>query len=209
MGRPAPWIRAPKIYLYVLGQVLRHLEDMRRSNANVSAGKTFQGWAPRRKSLQNLPQNVQFARRHGGAPPGKPADRLREALVDEPGNRGGIVSRLDCGAEALVGQSRSHLGKDLQVRSAGLGLGNEQGDGGYGARQPGARVGFSPVRAPTRSDMHRRGAYAFRLSTSSSHNAALASLGMRQSPRGLTLTDPTLGPSGRQLRLNCWAKKRR
>ncbi len=35
-----------------------------------------------------------------------------------------------------------------------------------------------------------------------------ASLGMRRSPRGLTATLPTLGPSGRQLRLNCWEKKR-
>lgn len=31
---------------------------------------------------------------------------------------------------------------------------------------------------------------------------------MRQSPRGDSDTDPTLGPSGRQERLNCWAKKR-
>ena len=32
---------------------------------------------------------------------------------------------------------------------------------------------------------------------------------MRQSPRGERVTEPTFGPSGRQLRLNCWAKKRR
>ena len=38
---------------------------------------------------------------------------------------------------------------------------------------------------------------------------AQASLGIRQSPRGLRLTLPTFGPSGRQERLNCWAKKRR
>ena len=36
-----------------------------------------------------------------------------------------------------------------------------------------------------------------------------ASEGMRQSPLGERLTEPTLGPSGRQERLNCWAKKRR
>ena len=30
--------------------------------------------------------------------------------------------------------------------------------------------------------------------------------GMRRSPRGLTAAEPTLGPSGRQLRLNCCAK---
>lgn len=40
-------------------------------------------------------------------------------------------------------------------------------------------------------------------SHSFSHEAALASLGIRQSPRGLSDTDPTLGPSGRQERLNC------
>ena len=38
--------------------------------------------------------------------------------------------------------------------------------------------------------------------------AAQASLGIRQSPRGERVTLPTLGPSGRQLRLNCWAKNR-
>ena len=32
---------------------------------------------------------------------------------------------------------------------------------------------------------------------------------MRQSPRGERLTLPTFGPSGIQLRLNCWVKKRR
>ncbi len=36
-----------------------------------------------------------------------------------------------------------------------------------------------------------------------------ASLGIRQSPRGLREMLPTLGPSGRQERLNCWLKKRR
>ena len=41
------------------------------------------------------------------------------------------------------------------------------------------------------------------------HRALTASLGMRQSPRGLRLTLLTLGPSGRQERLNCWLKKRR
>jgi hypothetical protein len=40
------------------------------------------------------------------------------------------------------------------------------------------------------------------------HRAAWASLGMRQSPRGDKLTEPTFGPSGRQERLNWLAKKR-
>lgn len=46
-------------------------------------------------------------------------------------------------------------------------------------------------------------------SSSLSHSAADASLGIRQSPRGERATVPTLGPSGRQERLNCWEKKRR
>ena len=44
---------------------------------------------------------------------------------------------------------------------------------------------------------------------SASHMFLLASLGIRQSPRGDRETEPTFGPSGRQERLNCWAKKRR
>ena len=36
----------------------------------------------------------------------------------------------------------------------------------------------------------------------------IASEGMRQSPRGERLAEPTLGPSGTQDRLNCWEKKR-
>ena len=49
----------------------------------------------------------------------------------------------------------------------------------------------------------------YKFSSSSIHREATASLGIRQSPRGLRATEPTLGPSGRQLRLNCWEKKRR
>ena len=37
----------------------------------------------------------------------------------------------------------------------------------------------------------------------------MASDGIRQSPRGLRVTEPILGPSGIQERLNCWLKKRR
>src|SRR6516225_9516070 len=46
------------------------------------------------------------------------------------------------------------------------------------------------------------------LSTHFSHSAAAASLGMRQSPRGERLIEPTFGPSGRQERLNWLAKNR-
>ena len=41
------------------------------------------------------------------------------------------------------------------------------------------------------------------VSSSACHSAAEASLGIRQSPRGESAAEPTLGPSGRQLRLNC------
>ena len=40
------------------------------------------------------------------------------------------------------------------------------------------------------------------------HIAAEASLGMRQSPLGERDTEPTFGPSGMQLLLNCCEKKR-
>ena len=52
-------------------------------------------------------------------------------------------------------------------------------------------------------------ALPYRFSNSSNHSRATASDGIRQSPRGDRLTEPTFGPSGRQDRLNCWAKKRR
>ena len=49
----------------------------------------------------------------------------------------------------------------------------------------------------------------YNLSTSLSQIRAEASLGIRQSPRGLRLTPPVFTPSGAALRLNCWVKKRR
>jgi len=48
----------------------------------------------------------------------------------------------------------------------------------------------------------------FDYSNEFSHTAATASDGIRQSPRGESATLPTFTPSGRQERLNCWAKKR-
>ena len=45
-------------------------------------------------------------------------------------------------------------------------------------------------------------------SISSSHALAVASSGIRQSPRGERLTLPTFGPGGRVERLNCWLMKR-
>ena len=49
----------------------------------------------------------------------------------------------------------------------------------------------------------------YKSSHSFNHNVLQASLGIRQSPRGESDTLPTLGPSGRQERLNCCEKKRR
>ena len=46
-------------------------------------------------------------------------------------------------------------------------------------------------------------------SSSASQSAADASDGIRQSPRGERVTEPTFGPSGMQERLNCCEKKRR
>ena len=43
----------------------------------------------------------------------------------------------------------------------------------------------------------------FNVSSSACHRFIFASLGIRQSPRGEKATEPTLGPSGRQFRLNC------
>ena len=49
----------------------------------------------------------------------------------------------------------------------------------------------------------------YNVSSSFSHMAALASLGILRSPLGDTATEPTLGPSGRQDLLNCWVKNLR
>ena len=51
--------------------------------------------------------------------------------------------------------------------------------------------------------------YYSMLSISFSQTLAEASLGIRQSPRGESVTVPTFGPSGRHDRLNCCAKNRR
>lgn len=48
--------------------------------------------------------------------------------------------------------------------------------------------------------------YDYSASHCFSQRAETASDGIRQSPRGDSVTVPTFGPSGRQERLNCWAK---
>ena len=65
------------------------------------------------------------------------------------------------------------------------------------------------IRWPRFGDWREKVPAYSRPSSSSCHNAATASDGIRQSPRGDRATEPTLGPSARQLRLNCWEKKRR
>ena len=51
--------------------------------------------------------------------------------------------------------------------------------------------------------------HAFSASISSSQMRAQASEGILRSPRGETATEPTFGPSGRQLLLNCCEKNLR
>ena len=62
---------------------------------------------------------------------------------------------------------------------------------------------------PSVSSAHTPASPVHILSIVSSHILLQASLGMRRSPLGEMATEPTLGPSGRQERLNCWLKKRR
>ena len=68
---------------------------------------------------------------------------------------------------------------------------------------------FSKYKAVLAAAIHSLRLFFYSFSKSASQTAAEASDGIRQSPRGESVTDPTLGPSGKQLRLNCWAKKRR
>ena len=69
--------------------------------------------------------------------------------------------------------------------------------------------GFRPVGGPGNGDWRGRRLFYSSVSSSACQRFIFASLGIRQSPRGDMATVPTLGPSGRQLRLNCWLKKRR
>lgn len=71
---------------------------------------------------------------------------------------------------------------------------------------------FNKLKCPTGFPADRALCFAYAVYSSSSSARkplASASLGMRQSPRGDSATEPTFTPSGRQLRLNCWLKKRR
>ena len=70
---------------------------------------------------------------------------------------------------------------------------------------PTARGAAGPRRKATGSSVPDHSS----VSSSACHSAAEASLGIRQSPRGDRAAVPTLGPSGTQLRLNCWEKNRR
>lgn len=69
---------------------------------------------------------------------------------------------------------------------------------------------FPPIQNPSQASAATYDSTEDEIASSSfSQRPAQASLGMRQSPLGDSVTEPTLGPSGRQERLNCWAKKRR
>ena len=59
------------------------------------------------------------------------------------------------------------------------------------------------LRGPRSGDWRGKHLPYSRPSSSSIHRLFTASLGIRQSPRGLRATEPTLGPSARQERLNC------
>ena len=72
-----------------------------------------------------------------------------------------------------------------------------------------ASLGFRPAGGPGNGDWRGRRLFYSSVSSSACQRFIFASLGIRQSPRGDMATVPTLGPSGRQLRLNCWLKKRR
>ena len=70
--------------------------------------------------------------------------------------------------------------------------------------------GLSPRRGPRKWRLAGETCFSYSsVSSSACQRFIFASLGIRQSPRGDMATVPTLGPSGRQLRLNCWLKKRR
>ena len=70
--------------------------------------------------------------------------------------------------------------------------------------------GLLPRRGPRKWRLAGETCFSYSsVSSSACQRFIFASLGIRQSPRGDMATVPTLGPSGRQLRLNCWLKKRR
>lgn len=66
------------------------------------------------------------------------------------------------------------------------------------------------LKAGKNKNRHSGGSYqnAHNRSISSSHRRLTASEGILKSPRGDSVTVPTLGPSGRQERLNCCEKNR-
>ena len=77
----------------------------------------------------------------------------------------------------------------------------------HGLQQEAGIVG-RPVQVRGNHQLHSPASRS-RASARRSQPLAEASLGIRQSPRGLRHTEPTFTPSGRQLRLNCWVTNRR
>ena len=116
-----------------------------------------------------------------------------------------IIPQLSEIFNNISGEEKPH-GEPARLGDFFVGVYGFASGGVAGARAAGAggRV-VPPVGHAARPP---NGGYC-RSSSSSSHRAAEASLGIRQSPRGERVTEPTLGPSGRQLRLNCCWKNRR
>ena len=93
-------------------------------------------------------------------------------------------------------------------KSRGL-LGTPLGFHILGSSESTLRQGFAGGKTLGAATGSVRTGKAYRSSSSCCHSVATASDGIRQSPRGLRVAEPTLGPSGTQERLNCWLKKRR
>ncbi|MPM33822.1 hypothetical protein SDC9_80403 [bioreactor metagenome] len=125
----------------------------------------------------------------------------KDALLSEAHERGNIHrdraggTLADCKA---VGQLRV-----ADPSLAGNNLTLQDGQHGVAAAE-GAHAHQSKGQKQIQQKRHQHSSSSW-----ASHRAATASEGMRQSPRGDRVTEPTLGPSGRQERLNCWEKKRR
>ena len=125
------------------------------------------------------------------APNGSGKTTLPESIY-EPWSRH-VTCKIDTGSTSIthnpsaVEWRRKHLRCPTSRASHASGMKIERRRQGYVRLAP---IGYSSP------------------SSSRCHSVQAASLGMRRSPRGLTATLPTLGPSGRQLRLNCCEKKR-
>ncbi len=123
---------------------------------------------------------------------------------------------LDRPFELILGLCGEPFGRDvahgLSERVEGVDEGGHQvgiPPALFTKRPDGARFWAAPSDRRASRTCVARPVQSARAASSSCSQAALeASLGMRQSPRGDRLTEPTFGPSGITERLNCWSKKR-